>query len=338
MMPYARWITIVGGLALAWPAGSPGQDAPGQDLPGPGPAPASAPAPAEAAAPEEAAGEENETAAAAIPPLTRRQRDQLATTADFVPHIDEGALYPLLENASQWPAGAESGARVPDYAALYDDPGAARGERFLIEGRLGRSGAVDHLARPGPWTGKIKRWAIGVPDVENAILVYLVDPPSKTPLYGSKVRTVARFYKVFSSKDMNNEAQRFLVFVGRDARVIEGASGNGPGTPMAGMAVALAVLAIGYWWIRSQVSAKPLATRRTHASETGADEMNAAHASAEAEAEEPALPEDPAEALANLRGRAEQNDAEAEAEAEPASPDAASPDTAPAPDETDRTP
>ena len=67
-----------------------------------------------------------------VPPLTREQQLQLDTAADFTTTYDEGALYPLLNNAMTWKDGDEAGATVPDYKAILDKPADARGKLFYL--------------------------------------------------------------------------------------------------------------------------------------------------------------------------------------------------------------
>jgi hypothetical protein len=100
-------------------------------------------------------------AIAAVPPLTESQRQQLATAYDRSEVADEGALYPLLENAMQWKEDLEVGARVPDYQALLEEPAAYRGELFLIRGMVARV-REGTLSRPGVWGNRILELVIVV--------------------------------------------------------------------------------------------------------------------------------------------------------------------------------
>ena len=155
----------------------------------------------------------------AVPPLTESEQVQLVTARDFGPLVDEGALYPLLHNALQWPADHdEAGAVVPDYDSLKRQPAEHRGQLQLIEGKLLRSLDPGSFARPGQWEGRWRQWAVQYGQVADQVaVVYLVDPPSARE--GGQMRLAARFFKVWRQKDQRGEATDFLVFVGRSATV-----------------------------------------------------------------------------------------------------------------------
>ncbi len=156
----------------------------------------------------------------ALPPLTAEQQAQVATASDFSPAWDEGALYPLLQNALQWPGHDEAGALIPDYDAMLADPARYRGQLCLVEGQLG--GPVEvvpyRLSRAGPWDDKLQRWGILVrADPDLVVVVYLVDGPplAQTPRPGVRVRLLGRFYKVWRQPDQNHQPTDYLVFIGK---------------------------------------------------------------------------------------------------------------------------
>ena len=160
---------------------------------------------------------------AAVPPLAELQRMQLESAEDYTAAWDQGALYPLMQNALTWETNDEAGAMIPDYEALSADPAAYRGTLFVIEGQLG--GPPEQLskpmARPGPWDNRIQRWSVLYQtDPDKVAVVYLVDPPplEKTPRSSIRVRLLCRFYKVWRFKDINDHPTDYLVFVGKTTR------------------------------------------------------------------------------------------------------------------------
>ena len=237
-------------------------------------------------------------AVGAVTPLTPAQQTQLGTASDFTGQFDEGALYPLLQNAWQWQPGDEAGAVIPDYAAIYQSPAKHRGQLFLIEGRFaGRSKEIKHLTRPGPWDGQLREWVVVVDSAKDEVAVAYLTHPPVAPAAGAKVRLAARFYKVLSDQDVNGKPTDYLLFVGRDATVVDAGRGfGGSGSGAGPLVVMLAILAAGWYFLRRTLSAKRLRPRpsRTQREEFDSEE------SADEEAE-PQLPDDPAEALDVLK-------------------------------------
>jgi len=207
-------------------------------------------------------------ALAAVPPLTDTQQTQLATARDDVSIYDEAALYPLLENAARWPDGLQAqsaGARVPDFNALRDSPETYRGEVFLIEGRFMRRRRVERLARPDLVDGTLSEWAIQTgPDGSPAAIVLLVDPPERQPLVRTRVRTVARFFKWWSTTANSGEKLDFPVFVGRSVAVVD-PGGRAFSTEHV---VILVLIAAGMYWLLKKkaggfsLTPQPLPARR----------------------------------------------------------------------------
>ncbi len=234
-----------------------------------------------------------------VPPLTPDQQAQVDTATDFVREFDEGALYPLLEDALRWPEGDEAGAMIPDYEAIMKSPGDYRGGLFLIEGLFAgtpRGGSeVRRLTRPGPWDDQLVWWGIVVDaQRDEVVVVYLVDPPPP-PAAGAKVRLVGRFFKVLEDFDRSRPPKptNYLLFVGRSASVLGGQEIGGrstPGiTPLLGMVV---VLGLGWYVVRRMLRPKPGANQARRALR-GEDHD-------EADLDDPViddLPKDPAEAL-----------------------------------------
>lgn len=165
-----------------------------------------------------------------IPPLTEPQTEQLATAGDRGV-LDEGALYPLLQNASQWanpPAEA-------NYLQMLSSPENFRGEIVTIRGEFGHARSVS-LARPGPWGETATLWGVRVaegqvingvkqPDFNVAILFAgdgTVLPNPGDP--GTPVEVICRFYKVwqtyFIDESGANVPANYLTFVSSPAAVV----------------------------------------------------------------------------------------------------------------------
>jgi len=250
---------------------------------------------------------------AAVPPLDDTQQQIIASAQDDSLRLDEAAWYPLLRNAAQWQAGDEAGARIPDYDALLDTPADLRGELFLIEGRFaGRPRAIV-LARPGPWGERVTEWVIQTdPENDEVAVVYLVDQPIgegvKQPMAGQQVRVAARFYKVWSQRDLNNQPQRFLTFVGHSLTY----EGLGPAPPITNNAWQLALgllvmIGAALFFGRRMLSLgkpRPLPSRVLRERDLD-DAVNAGQRDSEESDDEPDLPDDPDAALAELEKRAE---------------------------------
>jgi hypothetical protein len=265
----------------------------------------------------------------AVPPLTPGQQEQVHSATDGR-EFDEAALYPLLENATTWQAGDESGAMIPDYAAIRGNPDQFRGQLVLIEGEFagvpearGKKGlSVGEFHRNGPWDGRVEQWTIEVtlPKGErDSVVVYLVDPPADTPRAKQRVRLVARFYKVWHEqrafidtdveKQPDEEAERpiepFLVFIGHSARVVGKAPAGGePAERALPWVLAIAVGAMLVFWWRLKLSLKPRPTaaqlRRLNRDE---ERPQLAEQEEVIEQEEAPLPEDPIEAMEEMQRR-----------------------------------
>jgi len=230
-----------------------------------------------------------------VPPLTEAQRELAQQTTDRA-GFDEAGLYALLSNVMTWEAGDEAGARVPDYAALYADPAAHRGEVFLLEGDYaGRSRRVG-LANPGDYGEQVTEWVLVTDRARDAVaVVFFVDPDGalREPRLGHGVRAAARFYKVWSDRDAHGTPTDYLLFVAKSptpARAAGGAAGSGQTSPAVLLALVLAA-ALGVFVLRRRI-VKPIAPRRVASSRAAAD------VAAELESH---LPVDPAEALDELR-------------------------------------
>ena len=247
------------------------------------------------------------------PPLTEGQRRTLeSTTTDGEGGLDAPGLYVLLRHAVAWDGGDERGAAIPEYDAIYANPGAYRGEAMLIEGRLlrARRRGVD---RPGPWGSAVTEWVVAVSiDPVDVATLWMPDPEGVAAAIppGRAVRRPARFYRVWQTTNTGTAGGegRFLVFVGPAPDPGEAPSASAAtwlGT-LAVFAGVVALLIVVLWLRGMSRSASrrrgPLRHRLGDPDETEDD------TAAVAREDEPvdALPTDPAEAL---RAMADRDDA-----------------------------
>lgn len=258
--------------------------------------------------------------AANVPPLGEAPRRQVASASDEGPRIDEGALYPLLENAMRWDLPVrEAGTRLPDYAAIEAAPAEHRGALFTIEGHFVRQRRLV-LNRSGSWGKRVTEWAIRVSDEPDGryVIVLLADPGDSLPhpTKGTPVKTVTRFYKVWRSHNKLGETRNWLTFVGRSAKVT-GQRGMGLGGDRAtalGLVIALLVLIFGYVMYRARrvrgaihTARGLIGSRLRHRSRERADGVDGGDretTDAAAEGSAAGLPRDNEQALAELARRA----------------------------------
>lgn len=255
---------------------------------------------------------------AAAPPLTAPQQQQLATAHDQQADTDEGALYPLLENALTWPDHVEAGATIPDYAAIEQDPAAHRGQLFFIQGKLRRTKPIGKLALPGPWEGRLSEWAIQYgSEAEQMLIVNLVDPP-EPPRDGSEVKLAARFYKLWPTTNKFGSPKVFLVFVGKDAQVLGVKPSVGGSAAVKSLVLVLVLVVFGLFWIirrTPKMSLNPKPTQRQMLRRQAMEQREsqrelAMNVSAGKQVDDEPfdsadapLPADPAQALAQLQDR-----------------------------------
>ncbi len=251
---------------------------------------------------------------AAAPPLTDDQRTAVEDVTDRVANIDEAGLYALLRNAEAWPdrvGEAIPGAMIPDPRSLRDDPGAARGEMFLIEGEL------ESMAEPGIYTPRrvlaqpgwdhVEVWHVRLDDGTLAI-VCLTDPPDVAArgVEGQRVpniarltlRIPARFYKLINAmgQDARPTMRTYPVFVGKAAQLTGGAAPSRDASglnalPYALLFAAVIVLLLVFGYVRAKAK-RPSRLDERLAQRQAADR--------EEYAVRTDLPEDPAAALETL--------------------------------------
>lgn len=270
----------------------------------------------------------------AAAPLTDAEREQLATAADGSRQIDEGALYPLLRNVAGWEPGAPRQAWVdPDYASMFDEPAAHRGELVQVEGMFyGRPHRLE-LQRSGTWGEHVTMWMLVLDrETERFAVVFLVDPEGRwhehAPRVGQPVQVTGRFYKLWSIEDERGTLTDYVTFVGRDPRVLAGRApiGGGGLGPEAGqmallLGLALAALLFVLWRSRTlSLGPRPLSRQQLRRADQGPAHVEPrhdhhAHQSGKVPDEPNAeLPDDPVAALDELSRRRSEGQADTRAD------------------------
>jgi hypothetical protein len=228
-------------------------------------------------------------ACSAIPPMTDAQRARLATAADGRDEADD-AFAALVENVGRWTPGAgDAAARLvpdPDLDVILADPAAYRGQVCRIAGSL-----EQQTPRAYPYED-VSEWVVR--DAAGRLVLVYVCGLGEDHGYrvGRAVAIPARFYKRVDAEALDGRLHRYPAFVGALPRAR--AAGEGWARlwtvtiPVAVMLVVFLLLLLyarrGHGPMRGRVGTTgPWTT----------DERNER------------LPEDPAEALAELRRRAE---------------------------------
>jgi hypothetical protein len=230
-------------------------------------------------------------------PLTSSQREALSTIVDGPDQRDE-AFAALIENAQQWTRqnAADEPIRLhPDFKAIIEHPASYRGDLCRIVG------SIDQQRRLEAPDERVWERFIRLPD-RTPIIVYVVDL-NQPQLFrdGDRIEIDARFYKRIDLTARDGVVRAFPAFVGA-LPTLAGARDGGLGSakqnplwilagPIIVMGIAFAVLMI---FVRRRRLAVHSAANRAHAASDAVDESRG-------------LPDDPAEALAELKRRAGQD-------------------------------
>jgi hypothetical protein len=229
-------------------------------------------------------------ACAAVPPLTDDQRVRLADAVDGTDHRDD-AFAALVENVRRWtPGSGDAPVRLqPDLERMLAHPETYRGTLCRLEGSLEQQAPL-----APPWEG-MAEWFVR-DDAGRPILVYVAGlQPGRGFRGGRPVVILARFYKRVDAVARDGRTHRYPAFVGAHPLAL--------GSPDRGWArlwaVTIPVAAMLVVFLLLLVYA-----RRGHGPMRGRAGAGGVWTE---EMDEP-LPEDPAEALAELRRRAEAAD------------------------------
>jgi hypothetical protein len=232
------------------------------------------------------------SSALALPPLSDQQLARLETARDGRDHREE-AFVALLENVRLWTGDiGDTPVRLQVNAKqLLADPEAHRGAVVRIVGRLEQRSALERLYQD------TEEWFVRT-DADVPVLVFLsgIDEADDWR-EGNRVEVFARFYKRIDAIDRQGQERQYAAFVGAHPRLVRTAAAGGAvqlwvvALPVLALLVAFAFLLI---FVRRQRGERAPTRRATLAMPDG--ELD----------DERDLPDDPAEALAELRRRAEQ--------------------------------
>lgn len=264
---------------------------------------------------------------AAAPELSEADRQRLADgTTDNDGVLDEqDGLYVLLRNASGWQGddfSGEAGAAIapqPDYDYIRTNPEKVRGQVFTVTGALAlhdRYPSLDNhdrvaLTRAGDpaWGDQLTRWTIATdPDDKASTVIVLFNDPRgqiKDPGLGKNIKAAARFYKLWTIKDVEGQLFTYPVFVSGAYEVVADSAGGTTGeSPTRDLVVGVVLIgAVAFFVVRillNRGSGGSLTEQRL------AEMRMQREYDEEAEEEDKEvedLPEDPADALDVLRER-----------------------------------
>jgi len=233
----------------------------------------------------------------AIPPLTEDQYIRLSTAYDGRDHREE-AFAALLENAEAWSEGVgDAPVRLSgDIYAMIAAPDEYRGELYRIVGAIQQRTRLD-----GPWEG-VWEWFVR-DDSGRPLIVYVTGLMPEDDVHfrdGRRVLIYARYYKRVDAVARDGQLRSYAAFVGaHPSPASTAASGASSFSIVLALAVLLlvgliVVLVLVFVVARRQRSRRP--ARRA---------LPGAEGDAMAVDDGGPLPDDPAEALAELKRRAE---------------------------------
>ncbi len=158
----------------------------------------------------------------AVPPLTDDDRARLAGAADGGDHRDD-AFAALVGHVGRWSPGlGDTPVRLElDPEHLLADPAANRGELFQLVGTL------EQPAWLPPPDDAIAEWFVR-DHVGRPMLVYVCGLPSDHSFRdGQSVTLPARFYKRVDARARDGRVHEYAAFVGAYPRPVQGGGGLG---------------------------------------------------------------------------------------------------------------
>ena len=232
----------------------------------------------------------------AIPPLTEGQRTRQATAFDGRDHREE-AFAALLENARAWPEGVgDAAVRLnPDIRIMISSPDNYRGDLCRIVGVI-----QQHTPLQRPWEG-VSEWFVR-DDAGRPIIVYITGLTGGEDAFrdGRRVIVYARFYKRIDAEARDGQVHRYAAFVGAHPRLMDvSPRGFGGFSGVFALAilviVGLAVVLIALLVLARRQGSRRIAARRFRPLDADASAVD----------DGGPLPDDSADALAELKRRAE---------------------------------
>ncbi len=220
----------------------------------------------------------------AVPPLTDGDRVRLAGAADGGDHRDD-AFAALVGHVGRWSPGlGDTPVRIElDLEHVLADPAANRGALFQVAGTL------EQPAWLPPPDDAVAEWFVR-DDAGRPMLVYVCGLPFDHAFRdGQSVTLPARFYKRVDARARDGRVHGYAAFVGAYPRHVPGGGGLGHLWKVAvPVAVMLIVLVVLLAYARRGGRPARRVTRFVGSLPGG----------------EPPLPDDPVEALGELRRRA----------------------------------
>ena len=227
---------------------------------------------------------------APVPPLTEEQQIRLESAHDGRDHREE-AFFALIESVRTWDAERvlTHFPRGPELEAWIADPDAYRGTIARIRGRLEQRTSLEP-----PYDGA-EEWFVR-DEAGRALIVYVVGSVPAEVREGRPVDLTARFYKRARFAARDGQEYDYAAFVGAHPRT---AATSGAAPPLGIVVIPLAMLLLAFFlllvYVRSQRARRKPLPRPARTDET------------ESLDEGGPLPDDPVEALAELRRRARQS-------------------------------
>jgi hypothetical protein len=235
------------------------------------------------------------TAAGAIPPLTDEQIVRLETAHDGRDHREE-AFIALVENIRAWDGDiGDTLVRLePNIDAMLDDPDSHRGTIVRLTGRIAQI-----MPLTPPYEGVLECF---IRDEENRpLLVYIVQGTTTDNVLqlreSSSIEVFARFYKRVDFTARDGAERSYAAFVGAHPRIVSPVGTGVEITYLTVISIALLVLLIVFIVLiviarrqRKDVRRVTLARISTESIPPELDDVTD-------------LPDDPAEALSELRRR-----------------------------------
>lgn len=247
---------------------------------------------------------------APAPPLSEQQQRDLATAQDGGEYREQ-AFYSLVENVRRWPgppaSAADDGEPIHlsfDPAALIEHPDDGRGDLFRVTGQLLQQTPL------GPPYEDVAEWFIREDRSGLPVIVYVIVEPAgattQPQAFSDRhhVQIDGRFYKRMRFTARDRQMRDYPAFVGRSPTLLPVSA---PATVrntgldlLAVLAGLVLLLVIVFGALRLWVARK----NRARGERIGAtrDRMREVHGAEVDDAS--GLPDDPVEALAELRRRA----------------------------------
>jgi hypothetical protein len=237
------------------------------------------------------------------PPLTDDQQRELAAARDDADY-QEQAFYALVQSVRAWPTDAlsddEAIRLAPDFAAMLKNPAAYRGDLCRVTGEL-----LQHTSLAPPYEDVVE-WFVRDERGGMPVIVYVVQPETDQTFHERQhVQIDGRFYKRMRFAARDGKVREYPAFVGRFPVVLPAVAAPTVGhrgldllAVLAGPVVLLVMVLLGVraWASRKRrVNAERLREGRAMWIDAADDDVVDDAAG---------LPDDPANALTELRRRA----------------------------------